>query len=310
MEISQIWQMPSNASGDVFSSGTLNVVGISDLNQLIKDNLSRFSGRYDLIVGIPRSGLLAANLLALHLNIPLCVLTDSGLSETMRASRKTTTPHDKNKVRLRILVVDDSSNSGSAILRAKETFKHVKLSCEFDVEYLAIYVTSASKGVVDSFLRIVEQPRAFEWNFLHHCFAANYLFDLDGVLCEDGPPESSDDPNTYMRHLECARPKIIPTQPIGAVVTSRLEKYRAITEMWLKKHGVEYRYLIMVNLPSAEERRRLAIHGKYKADVYRRLGGSLFIESEAWQAKEIASLTGKAVYNLQDSCLLQSHGMK
>lgn len=57
----------------------------------------------------------------------------------------------------------------------------------------------------------------------------------------------------------------------------------------------------MLNLPDAETRRSLALHGVYKADVYKKIGGIMFIESENWQAEQIATMTGKAVFSTQNS---------
>jgi uncharacterized HAD superfamily protein len=207
---------------------------------------------------------------------------------------------------LRILVVDDSSNSGESMRRARRFIAGQPSLRGSTIKYLAIYASREAISDLDMHFQIVDQPRIFEWNFMHHDHAQNFLFDLDGVLCEDGPPESSESMSVYIDHLVNARPKIIPTLKIGAIVTSRLERYREQTETWLKKYGVSYRYLIMTNLPTAEERRRLSMHGKFKADVYGKLGGSLFVESEAWQAREIALITGKAVYNLENSEYIQA----
>jgi len=44
---------------------------VTDLNELIIQNLGRFDRDIDLIVGVPRSGMLPATLLALYLNLPL-----------------------------------------------------------------------------------------------------------------------------------------------------------------------------------------------------------------------------------------------
>ena len=52
----------------------------------------------------------------------------------------------------------------------------------------------------------------------------------------------------------------------------------------------------MLDLPSADERRRLNCHAKFKAEQYQKLQDTvLFVESEETQAKEIALLTGKQV---------------
>jgi uncharacterized HAD superfamily protein len=124
---------------------------------------------------------------------------------------------------------------------------------------------------------------------------ADFLVDMDGILCKDGPPENSNDAGQYLSYITNAIPKILISTTIGAIVTSRLEKYRDVTEDWLIRHGIKYKQLIMLNVESAERRRELAVHGRYKADVYKAIGGLLFIESEEWQARAIAKTTEKPV---------------
>ena len=60
----------------------------------------------------------------------------------------------------------------------------------------------------------------------------------------------------------------------------------------------------MLNVPSAERRRELAIYGKYKADVYKTLGGALFIGKLLWQAEDIFRITKKPVYCLDTGTFL------
>ena len=123
------------------------------------------------------------------------------------------------------------------------------------------------------------------------------FLDIDGVLCENPTPEENDDGEKYIEFLRNARPKYVPTKKIGYLITSRLEKYRAETEYWLKKHGVEYDQLIMCPYQTAEERRRRGNHAIIKAIVYSQLPGTvLFVESERWQAIEIARRTFKPVF--------------
>ncbi len=74
-----------------------------------------------------------------------------------------------------------------------------------------------------------------------------------------------------------------------------MEKYRALTEAWLAKNGIQYDQLIMLDLPSMAERRRLGAHGSFKADFYRKSDAILFIESEHPQALKITELSGKPV---------------
>ena len=48
----------------------MNYRNIDDLNHCILQHLSILPRDFDLIVGVPRSGMFPANLLALYLNLP------------------------------------------------------------------------------------------------------------------------------------------------------------------------------------------------------------------------------------------------
>jgi hypothetical protein len=88
---------------------------------------------------------------------------------------------------------------------------------------------------------------------------------------------------------------VLPSVPVGWLVTSRLAKYRTLTEQWLAKHGVRYRELVMMDLPDKTARQKQS-HGAFKASVYRSTGADLFIESDPLQSIEIANLTGQPVF--------------
>jgi uncharacterized HAD superfamily protein/adenine/guanine phosphoribosyltransferase-like PRPP-binding protein len=307
-DIVKYWKLSDGAEPCmIFRDDRINFRSLRQANQTIKDNLGRISGKYDLIVGIPRSGLLLASIIALQLNVRFASIAELSKTTLRRAylSRSDSfyNRHEYDGRPTRILVVDDSINTGSAMNNSRRMICDSLDGENIIVDYCAIYCTEERKDV-DIYFEVVKQPRLFEWNFLHHGFAKDILFDMDGVICVDGPAENTGDPEPYIEHLVNARPKFIPRMPVGAVVTSRLEKYRDLTTEWLRKNGVRYRQLVMLNVVSAEERRRLALHAKFKADVYTRLGGVMFIESEAWQAREIASITHKPVYDLSASEML------
>jgi len=279
-----------------FNCDSLNIESLSDLTISIERSLHKILAmKIDAIVGIPRSGLLAANILALRLNIPVLTLDefekmgrDLALFD-QRVSRGA----KKNSIH-KILVMDDSINSGEKMRQVMKSLAHHM--DRFDIKFSAIYSTAEMAQKLDLVFKIVPQPRVFEWNFFHHMFASDFLYDLDGVLCVDGAGEDDEDLAPYINHIANVRPKYIPTQTLGAIVTSRLEKHRAVTEEWLFKNNIKYKILIMCNLDSASERRRLALHGKFKAYAYLKYGGRLFIESELWQAKEIAKISSKPVF--------------
>lgn len=102
-----------------------------------------------------------------------------------------------------------------------------------------------------------------------------------------------------------ARPLYRMTHPIGTLLTSRLEKYRPPTEAWLASIRLRYGKLVMLDLPSAAERRRLGAHGSFKAERYRRSNAILFIESENRQAQTVAQLSGKPVLCLEAHSLIE-----
>ena len=90
---------------------------------------------------------------------------------------------------------------------------------------------------------------------------------------------------------------VIPTNRVGALVTYRLEKYRKVTEDWLRKHGVEYGELRMFNAPSRDVRNNTIGSAEYKAQIYRYAEwAQMFVESDRKQAEKIHQLTGKPVF--------------
>lgn len=286
----------------------MNYRSIFDLSELIRKNLSLVPKDIDLIVGIPRSGLLVANLLSLYMNKPLMDLT--GLKENRFISSGTTKnicDHKKNISECKkILVVEDSVLSGKSIDEAKLFIETCNIEAEFI--YLAVYVEPTKQQKVDIFFEILELPRIFEWNIFHHQIITEACFDIDGVLCDDPTDEENDDGENYEYFLKNVKVKWNPSVKIGALVTSRLEKYRSSTEEWLKRNNIEYNELIMLDM-TAEERRKTGIHAKHKADFYKKSKYKLFVESNPEQAQFIHSSTKKAVYCVDNNEFYDNSGI-
>ncbi len=272
-----------------------------DLSILILKNIDKIPSDIDMIVGVPRSGLLVANMISLLINKSLTDI--DGLFENRIISTGKTKEHmgfvgsiDACK---KILVVEDSVASGESITRCKK--KLSELNDSFEIVYLAVYVVADKKDLVDIFFEVLDSPRVFEWNIFHHAsFISRSCFDIDGVLCVDPTQSENDDGENYIHFLQNAKEKIIPTCRIGYIVTSRLEKYRVETERWLNEHNVLYDELIMLDA-SAEERREQNLHAKFKAQIYKSKNALLFFESEEKQAIEISSITGKPVYCIENN---------
>ena len=271
---------------------------LSDLNKDIHGWIPRLEETYECVVGIPRSGMLAANVLALKMSLPLADLDGFlegrilGLGKRFEHIRA----EEYLKQRRKVLIVDDSISSGTALRLAKEK---IAAACpDHDLTFAAIYVTPLGKKLCDLYVEEIPNPRRFEWNILSSRAVENYCFDMDGVLCLDPTDEQNDDGNFYREFILNAKPLYAPTDEIGAIVTSRLEKFRPETEQWLKKHGIRYRALHMLNLPSKQDRIRLKAAPSFKAGVFKNSNADLFIESENNQAVKIAELSGKFVYAL------------
>ena len=279
----------------------MNFRSIDDLNKLIKLRLP-YIPQVDAIIGIPRSGMIPASLIALYLGKPLFTVDQffqgSFLNFTTRLKK------DKSYTEVnKVLVVDDSCNTGSCLNRVKDILS--ERSNGIEILYSAVYVTEQASKMVDFYFEICPLPRVFEWNIMDHDILARSCVDMDGVLCVDPTPEQNDDGNDYLEFIRTAKPLFTPQHKIKAIVTSRLEKYRKPTEQWLSDHKINYDTLYMMNYKTAEERRAANRYAEYKAEIYENTKATLFIESEVWQAKSIHSKTFKPVYCLGNGAFYQ-----
>ncbi|MBL0356112.1 MAG: phosphoribosyl transferase [Chitinophagaceae bacterium] len=269
----------------------MNYRNIRDLNNIILKRLSIIPRDIDLVVGVPRSGMLPANLLALYLNRPYTDIHSFMNGHIYKAGARG--QFFDIKQFKKILVVDDSVASGAALQECKENLKH--LASEFDIKYCAVYVIPGKEKTVDYFFETVALPRYFQWNILNHTTLEKACFDIDGVLCADPLPEQNDDGEKYIDFILNAPPLFIPGSKIGTIVTSRLEKYRQQTEAWLKANNVKYNDLVMLDLPDMAARQKANNHGGHKAKAYMAKPYVLFVESDLTQAIQINRIAKKPV---------------
>lgn len=273
----------------------MNFRSLADLNKAIVQGLPKIPRDVDLIVGIPRSGLLAANILALHLNLPLTDVEGLIEGRLIHSGRRLNVPDREKGLQFarKVLVIDDSVASGASMRATRQRLEEAKLEC--DVIYVAVYGLPSKRSEVDICFEEVLLRRMFEWNFMHCKELANCCVDIDGVLCVDPTEEENDDAERYRDFLIQTNPLLIPSMPVGWLVTSRLEKYRSQTEDWLHRHGVVFRELRMLDLPNKEARIAAKCHASFKAGIYKETDAFLFIESDLGQSHDIARLTGRPV---------------
>lgn len=272
----------------------MNYRSIDDMNQTMAANLGKVPAGTDLIVGVPRSGLLAANLLALHLNLPFTDVEGFVQGRILQSGSRLKNymkPFEEYK---QILVIEDSVWSGQSVKEVKE--KLHGLYPDKKIIYTAVFMAPEAVDKVDFYFDICPGPRIFEWNMMHHELLENCCVDIDGVLCKDPTEDQNDDGPLYEHFLNNVESFLLPSKTIGCLVTNRLEKYRPQTEAWLAKNNISYKKLIMLDLPNKQARLKANNHGGFKASVYVKNDYWLFIESSEWQAQQIANGSGKAVY--------------
>lgn len=264
---------------------------VTDLNNIILRKLSILPRDFDLIIGIPRSGMLPANLLALYLNLPYTDIHSFVNGHIYQAGERSRFFHLKDMKK--ILVVDDSVASGTAMDRSRQTLRDAEK--KFEVKYCAVYMVPGKEKTVDYYFEMVPLPRFFQWNILNHSALEKACFDIDGVLSVDPDEVDNDDGERYVRFLLNAAPLFIPGSRIGTIVTSRLEKYRKETEEWLRNNNIRYNELVMLDMPDMKARQKAGNHAEHKAKTYMSKPYVLFIESDVRQAAEINRISGKPV---------------
>lgn len=262
------------------------------MNEDILKRLNILPRDFDLIVGVPRSGMLPANLIALYLSKPFTDIHSFRNGHIYKSGERGQFIDVKEFKK--ILIVDDSIASGSAMIKAKELVR--EMNTDFEISFCAVYVIPGKEKLVDYYFESVPLPRYFQWNILNHTVLEKSCFDIDGVLCVDPTDDQNDDGPKYRDFILNADPLYIPKAKIGVLVTSRLEKYRPETEEWMRKNNVKYDKLVMLDLPDMKARQKANNHGAHKANTYKNSAYSLFFESSLSQALEINRITGKPVF--------------
>jgi uncharacterized HAD superfamily protein/hypoxanthine phosphoribosyltransferase len=247
----------------------------------------------DAVVGIARSGLLPATLLATRLHLPLwqigkhSPLVPAGAGGRMRNKLLWAKPSH-------ILLIDDTVASGSSMRDAERLL--VQYWPDVTITRATVYAHPTGRAVVDLAVAILPGRHFLEWNWPNAGHAEQMAFDFDGILCHDIAIEDCDDGPRYERALEHAKPLHLPRRkPIPLIVTARPERHRDVTETWLSRHGVRAQRLIMRDWPYSNGQHDTSAIARWKAEHFKRSGLSLFAESDPTQARLIAEISKKPV---------------
>ena len=242
----------------------------------------------DAVVPALRSGMIPAFKIAERLNLPIMV--DEKIHAGLRIN--------KNREIKNLLLVDDSINTGTNL---RNEIK--KYAGKYNVYVATVICSPGQVKNVDFYSIVVDSPRIFEWNMFHCSNTSKVMFDMDGVICID-PRVYDDDGKSYENEIADIPSLFVPKYPIHSIVTNRIERWRGVTDSWLKRHGVQYGELIMQQYPTAVERRRGKDPGTYKAEHYINSDACLFIESNLAQAQKIYKISKKPVYCIETNSFL------
>lgn len=257
--------------------------------QLVSDTLSLVPRLPVLraVIGVARSGILPASVLATHLGAELHSLDNrTGEILEMGRGRRFETQKPAGKV----LLVDDSIYSGFAMRKAVEAVR--KWNGEQPVT-AAIYARPSTASCVDLVARLTER-HWFAWNLFNHPLIEHWAFDLDGVLCRDFRAEEDDDGEQYlaaMRTMQGTANR--PRKPV-TIITARLERYRTPTLMWLESVGIPVEKLVMGPWKTKQEREASDVW-QWKTEQIKALGKQAYVESSRHGAVRIHRATGMPV---------------
>lgn len=274
-----------------------------DLNRAIVKNLKRIPGDADLVVGVPRSGMLAATIIALHMHLPLTDVKGLKRREMMSGGARMKKQNgNKFKDFRHILVVDDSINRGTAMEEVKKELEESGINQK--ISYCAVFVSPGALSKADLCFEVCETPRIFEWNMMNHMNLRKASVELDGVLCEPPLREHFD---RYDEFVQNAKPYLKSTQKIGLITTKRLEKYRNQTEEWLKKHDIRFSKLIMREPSMFGQKPLLSSdeNAEFKKRVlFETVRPQFFIEWKHAHSIRIARKVGKMVYCVDERTMV------
>lgn len=251
------------------------------------------------IIGVPRSGLIPAAIVATHCHLPLFELTRTGIRELGAGSRggKWKVPYQNRKY----LLIDDSSHNGGAMLRARNVLNGV------NVTYAAVYTLTPE--TVDVYSRILDQVHIFDWNIFNNYIlrggaidprlrGEGFMMDWDGILSPDTTFRHTDkEEQRVIEWIQNVRPmRWIPRfSEIPYVVSFRLEKHRKYHEEWLNRWNIRVNNLVLHKASTFAERDSHFSVAEHKGKRFKETACTIFVESCPKQSKIIAEVSGKPV---------------
>lgn len=263
--------------------------------QVVKDTLEwcrKLSSDFDVVVAVPRSGLLIGSIIATEFGKPLST-PDNFIKSDLWMSTQFEKNHYNTSFYNTILLVDDAILGGTEMYPRLDKIRCAKPNLKVITAALYVYTTRDPKMLVDRYYKVFRPDKTYHYQHaMIHQQAHTLACDMDGVICHDY------DGSEYETFIKNAQPYKIPIYPIEAIITARTMQYRAATEKWLREHNVKYNRLYMRRDASLDP-----LTFKVKALLQEK--PYLFWESDAKIAKHCASKTGIRTYCFEDGVLYQ-----
>ncbi|WP_082140372.1 phosphoribosyltransferase [Halomonas sp. PR-M31] len=283
----------------------MNFKSYAELSSDIFSNIDKVQSKgYELVVAIPRSGVIPAYMLSLLLNIDCTTLNDFLKNHSLvKGNTRNTRKEIRNAWDARkILIVDDSVNTGASISRVLD---QIPEDCPCDITTLAIYGNAIGIPKVDVCLKYLSSPRVFQWNMWHCVALERACVALDGVILNSHEVEQAKKQD-IAAFIEKTKPLILPTYKIHSLVTKQPEQSRNLVESWLSYHKVSYVNLIMADFNDRDITPKAQVYRDLKADFYKENSDlNFFVEGDFKHAQHIANASGKPVFCTQTNAMVK-----
>jgi hypothetical protein len=219
------------------------------------------------IVGVPRSGMIPAAIIASKIHRPLFTIRDWQVVPAGGGFRIGWNENTGDGGRW--LFVDDTLHNGSTFARLEA--EGVPIG-----QHLTAVVYTLDPAQSDLHHAVLPTPHLLEWNLLNAPYGECLATDFDGILCHNPPRQGV--------------PKFVARRaPLRAIISSRPETEREASEAWLAWHGMRYQSLRL--WPGSEvDRFDIAQVAVWKATEVSAVKAEFYIESEPDLADAIRKL--------------------
>lgn len=142
---------------------------------------------FQAVLGVSRSGLIPATILANRLHLPLLIIRpqDNQILDAGHGRRLISDTISASELRkMRCLIIDDSTAGGSSAAMVREVLKKHQIRPENYI-FLAIYGSEFAVSAVDAIGCRYELPHYFSWNYLNSQYMQHSCLVAEGILLDE-----------------------------------------------------------------------------------------------------------------------------